>query len=364
MSRNFTPLFVLLLLWSLVAQAGPPETILVRESVLGPTYPLEARISFHAALLHWMDALAGLRGRGGTAGKTDDAHRREFHAVHGEPTELDVTLLRRYAEIRAKFAREAPADRTHALTLAFFDSPSLDAALNRATRSIGDKEVETLRMVMDHFASRFRPIWDDGRVARGFVDGVMHHPRRGAVGALLGDVERFFGVERIDPPHPSIVVMPVPDGFGTHAQALGHALLLEVRTWEDLVDEVSPIVHENAHFLFYRIPQSRRDALGARAARSGPAGPEAWFLLHEALPTAIGQGVAGARFRGKRWSRQGSWYHLADVDRYAKALFPLVRKALAQGRSFDEAFVDQAVALYEPSEGDESRSAPAGSIPR
>lgn len=336
----------LLLLFLSSGAALGAEEVLVRDALLGPAYPLEARVSFHAALLHWMDALAGLRGGGGTGGKTDDAHRMQFQALHGPPTPLEVALLRRYARVRERFGGESAPERVHALTLAFFDSADLETALRRAAPAIGDDGVEALRSAMSHFAPRYRPIWNEGRVARSFVEGAIEHPRREALGALLQDVAGFFGVSRIDSPPPCIVVVPVPEGFGTHAQALGHALLLEVRARENLIDEVSPIVHENAHFLFYRIPERRREALGARAARSGPQGATAWILLHEALPTALGQGVAGARFRGKAWSRQQSWYHLPDVDRYAKALFPLVRRALAQGRHFDEAFVDQAIALY------------------
>ena len=77
-----------------------------------------------------------------------------------------------------------------------------------------------------------------------------------------------------------------------------------------------------------------------------PGGVEAWQLLHEALPTALGQGVAGQRFKAADWDIGHRWYHTEAVDRYAKQIYPLVRDTLAAGGTFDEGFLDAAVALY------------------
>ncbi len=81
-------------------------------------------------------------------------------------------------------------------------------------------------------------------------------------------------------------------------------------------------------------------------ARAAPSGDRAWRALREALPTAIAQGVAGQKFLSDRWSTEMAWYHLGGVDRYAKALFPLVKKTLADGGKLDEAFLREAAALF------------------
>jgi hypothetical protein len=40
------------------------------------------------------------------------------------------------------------------------------------------------------------------------------------------------------------------------------------------------------------------------------------------------------------------WYHTAEVDAYAKRLFPLVRDAIGRGATLDAEFVREAVARY------------------
>ena len=142
-----------------------------------------------------------------------------------------------------------------------------------------------------------------------------------------------------------MILVPVPHGYGTHAEAVGRFLLIEVREGESLADQAEVIVHENAHFLFDRVPRERRAALRAAAARQGAAGERAWSLLREALPTALGQGVAGHELRPRAWSIEDPWYHIGDIDRYAKALHPLVADAVSSGRRFDEEFVRDAVRL-------------------
>ena len=69
--------------------------------------------------------------------------------------------------------------------------------------------------------------------------------------------------------------------------------------------------------------------------------------MGEALPTALGQGVAYERFQSERWSLDKPWYHIEAIDRYAKRIFPLVKRTLAhRDRVFDESFLREALALY------------------
>ncbi len=72
------------------------------------------------------------------------------------------------------------------------------------------------------------------------------------------------------------------------------------------------------------------------------------YRLREALPTAIAQGVAGEAFQDGRWSQDHTWYHIAAVDRYAKRIFPIVKRALTAGDSFDDAFLSEVIAAYDP----------------
>lgn len=325
------------------ASAGGGERA-VRSRFLGPAYPLEADAPLPAALLHWLDSLADLHGPGFTAGKTTPTHRTEYEATFGRPTTEDLTALRDFARVRRQFASGAERPSC-ALTVAFFESETLDDALRRSRELLDDESYRRFRSALHYFAPRYARVWDDGRVTRRFVDRVHRDPDRRRLGRFLRDLAVFFGVSLEDAPAARLILAPVRDGHGTHAQAIGRYLLVEIRERETLADEVEPIVHENAHFLFERIPAKRQAALQATAEATGAGGLAAWGRLREALPTAIGQGVAGQRFRGDAWSVDRHWYHRRDVDRYAKAIFPLVRETLSGDGTFDEALVRRLIAL-------------------
>lgn len=332
------------------ADAQTPQVTATGETLLlGKTYPIEVRASFPGALLHWLDSLGELNGRGTTAGKTARAHRMDYEKAFGKPTLEDLAALREFARVRQRYASRASADPL-ALTEVFFEASTLELALERSRELLGRDEHARFRGALEHFTPRYSRIWNDARLPRKFLGRVRRDPNRIPLALFLRNVARFYGVSVDDTPAPRLVLTPVRDGYGTHAQAVRRYLLVEIREWEGLTDEVEPIVHENAHFLFLGTPAERRNALRAAAAAHAPGGLHSWRRLLEALPTAIGQGVAGERFRGKRWSAERPWYHRGDIDRYAKAIFPLVRETLAAGGSFDEAFVRRLVALDPSSE--------------
>lgn len=316
-----------------IAVAPPPQA---EDAAVAPralllldeAYPVEVVYSFHAALLHWMDSLARLEGPGMTAGKTVGAHRRDFVEHHATTDETDLAVLRDYGDVRRRHGR--------LLTDLFFEAPSLASAFGEASVLLPEADVDKLRTAFDHYGARYEPVWQDGRVPRRFVERCARDPQRQALSRFLVEVAAFFRVSPTDAPRPRLILAPVRDGYGTHAQALGRHLLLEIRPWDGLTDEVGPIVHENVHFLFLRIPEERRRALEKVARQQGRRGVRAWSTLREALPTAIAQGVAARRFMGKRWSRRNGWYHHEEVDRYAKKIYPTVRRALENGEPFDE----------------------------
>jgi hypothetical protein len=314
--------------------------------LLGEAYPLEVRISFQCALFHWLDSLTGLLGPGMTAGKTTDAHRLDFQKVAGEPTAEQLEMLRRYADTRRRIAHKSRGGNELRLTRAVFEEPTLTAALERVQPLVEKRDAQNLRDVLAYFTPQYEQIWKEGKLPLRFFDRAQRDPQRQAIGAFLARVAGFYGADPSQREVPRLILVPVRDGHGTHAQAVGPNLLIEIRSGDHLGDQVPPIVHENAHFLFYGLESERREALRARAAELGPDGAAAWRLMLEAMPTAIGQGVAGQAFRRATWSLEQSWYHREDVDRYAKAIFPLVRKALNRDGELDRAFLEQAVAAY------------------
>lgn len=220
----------------------------------------------------------------------------------------------------------------------FLDASDINAALRALATQLSPGDVETLRTSLAHFAPLYRTLWQGGRMPHAFVRQAREEPSRADLERFLARMARFFAVNPRRKPYPRIVLVPVPSGGGTHAEAVGRTLLIEIREGEKLLDEVPPVVHENAHFLWYRMESNRSDRL-ADAARALPDGARTWRLFHEAVPTALGQGVAARRFDAGGWSRDAGWYHTDDVDECAKRIYPKVQRAMDQGAVFDEALL-------------------------
>jgi hypothetical protein len=227
----------------------------------------------------------------------------------------------------------------------FLETGDLASALERASSELDPEGFAAVRDALTRFGPRYEPIWREGSVPRSFLERFRDDPAREELDRLLGRVARFYDVDARAAPRPVVVLVPVPPGYGTHATAVGRYLLVEVRPPDRLADQASVIVHENSHFLLHSLDPARRQRLEAIARELPPTARAAWEALHEALPTALGQGVADRAFRPRLWSKAHRWYHREDVDRYAKALYPLVQETLERGGRFDERFVRSALAL-------------------
>lgn len=316
--------------------------------LLGPEYPIEVAVPFPAALLHWLDSLASLEGPGQSGGKTMGAHADEYLRAFGEPGDEDRELLEAYGRVRFRDAslqvralRAGLDGEPSRLLSAFLEADTLGSALAAASELIPADDMTTLRATVRRFEPRYRRVWENGIVPRRFLRDFHDDPRSATLRSLLLDVARFYGVDPRAMRRPRVVLVPVPSGAGTHAQAIGRTLLLEIRPPDGLPEQASVLVHENAHFLFAEMDPARREALKAVFGRHGPDGRAAWGVLREALPTALGQGVADRLLRPDGWSMKLGWYHREEVDRYAKAIYSLVRKQIASGGRFDEVFAER-----------------------
>lgn len=311
--------------------AASPRTA---DTLLTRPYPILAYASFPGGLFHWIDSLAGT-----SAGKTIPAHREEFLRRFGPLTAEDQRQLRRFVSARA-----VHRDRTRspsAMLGVFCGSTSIESALAEVKPELSADAYEDLAGSLAWFRPKYERVWSGGRGPEAFLASVRTDPGMRRLEKILGRMVRFYGVDPKASSPPRIALVPVPDGYGTHAEAIGDVLLLEIRPGESLAEQASVIAHENAHFLWGLVPKERR----VRLAESANG---AWTVFHEAIPTALGQGVADRAFRGDAWSMQHDWYHTRDVDRYAKRIYPLVRDALDAGSELDEAFLERAVAAVTP----------------
>ncbi len=317
-----------LLIAAVPAQAGarPQDGLL-----LARPYPIEAAPSFPGGLFHWIDSLAGTSG-----GKTIPAHRAEYLGLFGALSPEDRAHLQAFVAARA--------DLPGSLMLGVFcRAATVDDALAATKPDLTSEASEGLARALAHFRPKYETVWNSGAVPRAFLERVRRDPGRAQLERFLARVVSFYGVDPLGVAPPRLALVPVPDGYGTHAEAIGDVLLLEIRKGEGLADEASVLIHENAHFLWSLVPEERRQRIAEVSTGLDDASAQALRLFGEALPTALGQGMADRAFRPTRWSLDGTWYHRRDVDACAKRIYPIVREALDAGLTLDEGFVRRAL---------------------
>jgi hypothetical protein len=324
---------------ALAVLLGATRSEAADDEFLGPEYPLEVRISYPAGLFQWLDSLANT-----SAGKTIPIHRQEFVRRWGKPTAADNALLLKFR--RARVAHHAATRNASALLGIFCSERDVKAALAAARKDLSPDEASDLAEALAGLTPKFDALWDDGAVPKAFVKRVGDDPQRAELATLLARIAAFFDVDPKALPRPHLVLVPVPEGWGTHAQAVGRQLLLEIRAGDGLPEQAAVIVHENTHFLFQAMPQARRAELAAAAKALHESGETAWTTLQEALPTAFGQGIADRIVRPAQWSRRNPWYHDPEVDAYAKSLHAAANHALAGDGRFDDVFLRRAVQAW------------------
>jgi hypothetical protein len=265
--------------------------------------------------------------------------------VLGPPGPEDRAQLQAFTRVRLAHARKTGG--LSAMRERLLETGG-ESAMDALSGDLDPADLAALRESLAWFRPKYRAVWKDGRVARAFLEAAERDRAATELDLLLARIAAFYGVRPDAAAAPRLLLVPVPDGYGTHAFALRRTLVLEIRPGDRLADQAAVIVHENAHFLFGRVPAERVARLERAARDEGSSGGDAWESLREALPTALGQGVADRRFRPGSWSPGDAWYHTRDVDRYAKALLPVVERALAAGRALDAELVREMVRAYSP----------------
>jgi hypothetical protein len=314
-----------------LAAARPSERFLVKKP-----FPIEAQASFPGGLFHWIDSLAGT-----SVGKTVPAHRRQYVQLFGPLTAEDKTQLAAFIA-----ARGDPNARGSALLGVFCTAATVEGALTSVQGELTQASWNALAAALAHFRPKYEVVWNGGEIPNAFLRRARRDASLDRLEQLLAKIVHFYGVDPRQAPPPRLALVPVPTGHGTHAEAIGDVLLLEIRTGDTLADEASVIVHETSHFLWSLVPVERQQRMARYADGLGESAGREFALLREAIPTALGQGVADRAFRPAEWTTEGPWYHIVEVDTYARQIYPMVADALEAGLSYNEAFL---LLLFRPS---------------
>ncbi|MBI3450789.1 MAG: hypothetical protein HY049_17980 [Acidobacteria bacterium] len=330
------------------ADASPPPR--------GHLPRFEVEVSYVANLVHFIDNLAG-----SSQGKTVAAYRRYWRRRFGIPGAGEMELLRSWVAIRYK-AVPTPepkvlnergclpqpgdvSDWRQTFQTRSYEATSADDFISSMSAELTPEESATLRRVFETFRARFDEAWKETSYLPRFESKLKPFLEESGLTRYLGEVASFFGVDPDAAPPGRIELMALPEEGSTHAQADGRYLLIEIRPGDEPRDQIQVIAHETSHYLWHQLDPARNDALARRIFASGTSPAIVWRLLREALPTALGQGLADARLSPETFNATGTWYHLADVDRLAKAIFPAVRDAFRDGRRLEDGTIDEIARL-------------------
>jgi hypothetical protein len=307
----------------------------------------EISISRTANLIHWIDNLAG-----SSMGKSTRTYRIFWAGRFGSPSERERSLLREWRAIRSRpFPQpvseirnesgclpqpEDPPSWRHIFRVRSYEAGSVEEFIELMSADLTSEEIESLRDVLEAFRPRFDQVWEDLTYLAPFRSQFLRVLRDGELTPYLGRMAAFYGVDPGSFPPGRVHLMALPGASGTHAQANGRDLLMEIRPNDTPVEQIQVIAHETAHYFWSQLPPDRRDALARQIHEATEAGPIVWRLLREGLPTALGQGLALAEVAPMRFGFQYRWYHTDHHDRFAKAIYPMVASAFREDESMDQ----------------------------
>ncbi|MFQ5701877.1 MAG: hypothetical protein ACE5HU_08555 [Acidobacteriota bacterium] len=285
-------------------------------------------------LIHWVDNLAGT-----SIGKTKPIYRRYWQERFGPFDAEDRLALETFIRIRTlplptpfRIANVSgclpiPADTLgwhQDFLIAAMRSTSITSFAQRLADRLTEEQRADLVKALERFQPRFERAWKDLKHVRRFRKRFERYFDRGDLRAYLRDMARFFGVDAAAAPAMKISLIGLPRDGPTHAEADGDHLLIEIRPQDSPRDQIQVVAHEAAHFLMRQMSAEQIDRLARQVFAKHPAGALVWRLLWESLPTSLGQGLAEARLDPSRFSLSQPWYHISQIDQFAKLIYPAV----------------------------------------
>ncbi len=144
----------------------------------------------------------------------------------------------------------------------------------------------------------------------------------------------------------SLFAIPGNKGNST-ASPYSNSLALGVLTEEDEHEmRMGVAIHEICHVLYEEQPLKLQWVIDSSFAKSKSASAKyAYAYFDEALATACGNGWAYSQLSGN--VDTGDWYNDIQINGFAKAIYPTVKKYIESGKKIDRAFIDKAISRFE-----------------
>lgn len=206
-------------------------------------------------------------------------------------------------------------------------------------------------LVLKTSLSAVEPIYDE--VVRPYDDDFLKQQRAlekyaDATDAIFFKLKRFYGSTWSNEMPFIISLFAIPGATGnSNAAPYSNTLALGVLTGEKEHEmRMGVAIHEICHVLYEEQPLKMQWALDSvfRKSKSVYA-PYAYAYFDEALATACGNGWAYRQLAGQ--DDTGEWYNDDYINGFAKAIYPLVRSYISDGKTMDKNFVKKAIVLFE-----------------
>ncbi|MBI5610341.1 MAG: hypothetical protein HY902_15800 [Deltaproteobacteria bacterium] len=258
-------------------------------------------------------------------------------ALLAEFGRLKATYRGRLIDAKARENRWVPVPpppgsrldvRFAALFLGARDLADLD---RRAEVLLTEADQAALHAVTAAYAPRLQMLLDKNSWLAKFNSDFAEFSRNSQMNPFLQRVGRWLGAAPGG--RMRLHFVPAPPSAVSHGRRLGQDLVVEVRQGDTPARRSDVVVHEAVHWLQERAGLDDDPALiGALFSQPGDTAARAWELLGEGTATAIGQGVWQAKAAPKEFAdsraRSGGWYVDANIDPFAKALYPSLAAAL------------------------------------
>jgi hypothetical protein len=161
-------------------------------------------------------------------------------------------------------------------------------------------------------------------------------------------LKTFYGSTWSDEMPFTVSLFAIPGRKGnTTAAPYSNSLALGVLT-EEVAHEMrmGVAIHEIGHVLYEEQPLKLQWKIDSAFNQSkSKYARYAYGYFDEALATACGNGWAAAQLSGN--IDTGSWYDDDYINKYAKSIYPLVKKYIEGGKSIDCSFVTKCIRRFE-----------------
>lgn len=220
----------------------------------------------------------------------------------------------------------------------FCASRSLEEVFGRMENILSDGDLLELKKVFQHFDAQFRPYWEkNGLYLEKAAEDFKEKRWNDQISQYLDQAADFLQLppaleKRYDLAflwHPGL---KFTQGV-SHATQIGRLSLVQLPEGENLEFQLDVVVHEMIHDLYGSMDlKIKADFDSALLLEDAEIGLLAHQGLNEGLATALGNGLFIERHLPERFSLKAEWYS-GSTDKYAKAIYPGLKKALGERKT-------------------------------